>query len=161
MGFNDIQLTRDFWLREFLRSQVASRAEIDMTPSVDVIRGITRLCTQVLQPLREEVDLPFVIQSGYRSKLLNTMIGGSKNSSHLYGRAADFNAVHLPTVDLCRLIAAKIAMYPIDQLIFEFGSWCHIGIAPEEARPRRQVLTAVHRDGKIIYLTGIVENLHG
>lgn len=137
---------------------MGSRLEINMTPSEDVVTSLTRLCNTVLQPLRDEIDSPFVIQSGYRPLSLNTMIGGSRSSAHMYGRAADINALHIPTIGLCRMIIARISAYPIDQLIFEFGSWCHIGIAPEGAMPRRQVLSAVHRDGKIVYLTGLVED---
>lgn len=157
MDFSQVQLTRNFWLREFLRSESAARAGIDMTPSEDIVTNLTRLCNTVLQPLRDELDAAFVIQSGYRPAALNTMIGGSKTSAHMYGRAADCNALHIPTIGLCRMIVARIASYPIDQVIYEYGQWCHIGIAPVGALPRRQVLSAVYREGKTVYLTGLVE----
>ena len=39
--------------------------------------------------LREKLDKPMVISSGYRSEAHNIAIGGSKNSAHLKGCAVD------------------------------------------------------------------------
>lgn len=39
--------------------------------------------------LRKDYDNPMIISSGYRDIAYNTTIGGSPNSAHIYGRAAD------------------------------------------------------------------------
>jgi hypothetical protein len=44
---------------------------------------------KVLQPLRTLLRTPFQITSGYRCDELNTRIGGSVNSQHRLGQAAD------------------------------------------------------------------------
>lgn len=42
-----------------------------------------------LQVLRDFLDVPVYINSGYRTEDYNEEIGGSKNSQHLYAKAAD------------------------------------------------------------------------
>ena len=48
------------------------------------------LTVTLLEPLRLHLDCPVVITSGYRSDELNNLIGGSRNSQHMYGEAVDF-----------------------------------------------------------------------
>jgi uncharacterized protein YcbK (DUF882 family) len=42
-----------------------------------------------LVALREKLNQPMTISSGYRSQAHNITINGSKNSAHLYGKAVD------------------------------------------------------------------------
>jgi len=42
-----------------------------------------------LVALRKEFNEPMVISSGYRHASYNQVIGGAKNSPHLYGKAVD------------------------------------------------------------------------
>jgi uncharacterized protein YcbK (DUF882 family) len=42
-----------------------------------------------LQRLRDKLNVPIKINSGYRCELHNSLIGGSKNSQHLKGLASD------------------------------------------------------------------------
>lgn len=43
----------------------------------------------VLEQIREHFNAPVIINSGYRCVNRNKVVGGSPNSQHLYGRAAD------------------------------------------------------------------------
>ena len=42
-----------------------------------------------LVSIRDKLNLPMIITSGYRSKEHNEAIGGAKNSPHLQGKAVD------------------------------------------------------------------------
>ena len=42
-----------------------------------------------LELLRERVNSPLIINSGYRCSVHNLKVGGSRESQHTYGRAAD------------------------------------------------------------------------
>jgi len=42
-----------------------------------------------LVALRKEFNEPMIISSGYRHESYNQVIGGAKNSPHLYGKAVD------------------------------------------------------------------------
>jgi uncharacterized protein YcbK (DUF882 family) len=47
------------------------------------------LTAGILQPLRSYLNEKVVINSGYRSAQVNSEVGGSNNSFHLHGMAAD------------------------------------------------------------------------
>lgn len=71
-----------------------------------------------LQKLREAFGLPIYINSGYRCPEHNKAIGGSKNSQHMFGKAAD--------LDLTRYNAAD--KYRLMQLVFRLGTFRGVGI---------------------------------
>lgn len=81
---------KHFTFSEFVRSETATKKGIDNAiPNVQVENNIKALVDRVLDPLREFLELPIIINSGYRSPALNRAVGGSKNSQHMYGQAAD------------------------------------------------------------------------
>ena len=82
-------------------------------------------------------------------------VGGSKISAHMQGLAADFTAPGFGTVlQVARKIAASEIAY--DQLIYEFGSWVHIGLST--GHPRQQNLSIFTGTG---YLPGIIQKPPG
>ena len=90
-----MKLTKHFELNEFTRSATATAHGIDnsLNPTKagdrNVIENLQHLCQTVLEPLREFVNAPVVVSSGYRCSELNKMVGGVWNSQHLTGEAAD------------------------------------------------------------------------
>ena len=89
-----MQLTKNFSLVEFLRSQTATRKggemlEAQMNPPAHIIDNLRYLAVNTLQPLRTLLQTPFTISSGYRSPALNKHVGGSDKSQHMQGEAAD------------------------------------------------------------------------
>ena len=56
-----MKLTNNFSLEELTVSQTALRNNIDNTPSSDHIENLKLLCENILQPLREDYNLPLVI----------------------------------------------------------------------------------------------------
>ena len=86
---NDIQLSKNFMLSEFTRSETARRFKINNDAPESVIENLRNLCQNVLQPLRDYVGEPITISSGYRCAMVNNYVGGSKNSQHKFGEAAD------------------------------------------------------------------------
>lgn len=87
----DIQLSKHFKLSEFMRSSTATKYGIDNTPPLEAIANLQFLCQEILEPLREYMNEPIVISSGYRCPKLNSHpeVRGAKNSQHLTGEAAD------------------------------------------------------------------------
>lgn len=148
-----MKLTRNFSLEEFLRSETAIRRGTRIVPTEAVIANITRLAVDVMQPIRNALGVPIVITSGFRPLWLNTMIGGSRDSAHLDGRAADFIAVGLRQNDA--FLSVKELQLPIDQCITEFApnGWIHVGIPPVERRARNEYLATLWVDGRTVYQT--------
>lgn len=135
-----------FTLKEFTFSQTAARRGIPNEPNLIHLANIQRLVTNVLDPLRELLDRPIRITSGYRSSQLNIAVGGSKTSQHCYGEAAD---IVVPGMTVDQVVEAIIQSgLPFDQLIHEFGDWTHVSYGP---RNRRQILRAHHVGSKTVY----------
>ena len=49
-----------------------------------------------LQYVRDTIGLPIVIDSGFRSDLVNRLVGGSPTSLHLQGLAVDIRTANIP-----------------------------------------------------------------
>lgn len=73
----DINLSPSFKVREFACKDGS-----------DAIRVAVEL-VGILQHLRAHFGLPVTITSGYRTSMYNAKVGGSPNSQHVQGRAAD------------------------------------------------------------------------
>lgn len=148
------QLSGNFYLDEFTRSQTAARLGRQIMPSPDEEANLRRLCRFILQPVREALG-PVHITSGLRPSWLNETVGGSKTSQHVFGQAADFVVSGHSPLDVARWIEAE--QLPFDQLIHEFGEWVHCSVAVAEKPPRQQKLTAVRGQAGTIYHPGLLE----
>jgi zinc D-Ala-D-Ala carboxypeptidase len=136
-----MNLTKNFTLAEMTFSQTATRNNIRNIPDDQDIKNLKLLCQKILQPLRDNLGKPIKVTSGYRSPILNKAIGGSTNSQHTLGQAADIIVPGLTARQICRkIIDLKL---PYDQLILEFDSWCHVSYGN---RHRRQILT-INKNG--------------
>lgn len=110
----DILLSKHFKLSEFTVSPTALRLHIDNSPGIEIVVALSTLVACCLQPLRTVVNTPIVINSGYRSELLNNAVGGTSRSQHLIGEAADLSINEDITVLVSALLKTGI---PFDQCI--------------------------------------------
>ncbi|MBH9536932.1 D-Ala-D-Ala carboxypeptidase family metallohydrolase [Novosphingopyxis sp. YJ-S2-01] len=151
-----MKLTDHFTLAEMTASQIASRRGIDNTPGPAERKALRILCERVLEPVRAHFGRPVVISSGYRSPELNHAIGGSGDSQHSKGEAADFTIPGLPNIEVARWMQARLNY---DQLIYEFGptGWIHVSFRQPF---RNQELSAVKRRSfgraRTVYLPGLM-----
>jgi len=84
-------LTPHFALNEFTESPTARKHGIANVPPAEAVDNLKRLCENTLEPLREVLQLPVVITSGFRTKALNDILAhASERSQHMAGQAADF-----------------------------------------------------------------------
>lgn len=137
-----MQLSEHFSLEELIASEVAARAGIDNRPSPEIIENL-RALAQGLELVRRALgDLPIRISSGYRCPDLNARVGGARNSAHMSGLAADISCSGFGTpLDVCRAIADQ--HIATDQIIHEFGSWCHVAFPARGTFARNERLTIV------------------
>lgn len=153
------QLTRNFYLDEFQRSQTATRhgIAIEIVEGGPVYSNLRHLCVRILQPLRDALG-PVHIDSGYRPPRVNRLVGGDDTSQHLYGLASDILVPgHSPLEVACWI---RDYLHTYDQLIHEYGQWVHVSIAARGRTPRMQCLTAVKvprrfRRPKTVYVPGL------
>lgn len=140
-------ITPHFTLDEMTVSQLAARDGFDNTPPPQARANLQLLCG-ALEQVRALFDAPIIISSGYRSEKVNQLIGGSRNSQHVQGLAADFTVIEVSPRDTVRRISNSTIAF--DQLILEFDRWVHLSVTC--GTPRRQVLT-VRKGGS--YLPGL------
>lgn len=145
-----MKLSQHFDLSEFTRSESAKREGLDNTPTAEHLQNLRVLCEKVLEPIRLKYG-SINISSGYRGKMLNHFIGGSVNSDHCLGRAADIDMDDSGTGVTNKEIFEYIKdNLEFDQLINEFNySWVHVGY--RQGANRKQVLKAVKEKGKTVY----------
>jgi zinc D-Ala-D-Ala carboxypeptidase len=149
-----MKLTDHFTLEELVRSQTAARLDIANSPDGYIQINLQRLA-ETLENVRTAVgNRSIQVTSGYRSKALNEINGGSKTSAHMDGRAADIVVRGMTALQVARAIQASGIV--LDQLIYEFGQWVHVGIHRVGEVARGDVLTARRENGRTVYHRGIV-----
>lgn len=136
-----VKLTKNFTLDELVWSNTAKSKTIANDPTVRHVDRLLELSRELLQPLRDDVG-PLVVTSGFRSLALNKAIGGSKNSAHMVGYAADVIPVKVPLERLMTWFRDTHRSF--DQAIIEKAGakeWVHIGLKhPTTGEQRRQLL---------------------
>ncbi len=89
----DQNLSANFTFGEMVRSETAERVDgfvhQQCNPSEQVLESLLWLCQHTLQPIRDIMRSPLAVSSGYRCSDVNALVGGSKNSAHCKGEAAD------------------------------------------------------------------------
>ncbi len=152
------QLTKNFSLAEMVKSETALRRGMDNTPGETEIGNLRVLCERVLQPVRDHFAKGVKVNSGYRAPEVNAAVGGSKTSDHCRGQAADIEIPGVANAELAQWIAYNLEY---TQLILEFytpgvpdSGWVHVSYDPKDLK--KQNLTATRKDGKTVYLPGLV-----
>ena len=129
-----------FTIVELCSSKKAKENGIYNEPTAAVADNLVRLVENVLDPLRVAYGKPITVNSGYRSKALNRLVGGVLNSQHLEGKAADI--VGTPnTKDENKKLFDLIRQLnlPFCQLINESNyAWVHVSF--DRNNIKRQVL---------------------
>jgi len=145
---------------EMLRSDSAVRLGLggeQERPPAQVVTNLELLVLHVLKPLRAKVGA-IRVNSGYRCPELNKKIGGSLNSQHVTGQAADIEGLEVTNRQLAEAIV-RMGL-PFDQLILEFGTalepeWIHVSYA--HGKNRQQVLQAFKLAGRTQYRPIVLE----
>ena len=145
-----MQLSKNLALAEVMRSETAKRKGISNMPTPEHIENFKLLAEKVFQPIREHFGVPIILSSGYRSKELNTAVGGALSSQHCTGEAIDIDmdGTTVKNAEVFNFIKDNLSF---DQLIWEFGTdskpdWVHVSYE-STGKQRKQILKAV-KSGK-------------
>lgn len=152
-----MQLSKNFTMAEFVKSDTANRLNIDNTPEGEHLEAAKALFENVVQKVRDHFG-PTVLNSGYRSPDLNEAVRGSKTSQHCKGEAADIEVPGVANAELANWIVDNL---DFDQVILEFytpgqpsSGWVHVSYKADGTN-RKSILTASRIDGKTVYTNGI------
>lgn len=156
-----MKISPNFSIREFTRSQTALRKGIDNTLGQEELINLVYLVASCIQPIRDAHG-PVVINSGFRCLELNRAIGSSDSSAHVKAQAADIEAPAISNYELAKWASENL---DFDQLILEFpgpdprDGWNHISYKNDGSN-RKQVLTAMREEGKVVYKEGLISEWH-
>lgn len=143
-----MKLSPHFSLAELTASQTAARKSLDNTPDAVVKNNLT-ITAANLEKVRDLLEHPIIISSGYRSPAVNRAVGGSATSAHTKGWAVDFICPGFGSpVQVVEELKNSDLIF--DQIIEEGGvnGWVHISFAPTM---RKQVMKASFKNGKPTY----------
>ena len=134
-----MQLSEHFSLEELTASETAARNGWDNTPNPDELSNRKRLA-EFLEEVKQVLGgKPVMINSAFRSKLVNDAVGSKDSSQHRVGCAADIRVPSMTPDDVVKAVIASGIGY--DQVIREFDRWTHISIRNKpEDKPRQQAL---------------------
>jgi len=152
-----MQLSKNFSMAEFTKSQTAERKGINNTPQGVHLEAARALFENVVQKVRDHFGTT-TINSGYRCPTLNAAVGGSATSQHCYGEAADIEVPGVANADLANWIVDNT---DFDQVILEFytpgipdSGWVHVSYKADGSN-RGKALTASRVNGRTVYSVGI------
>lgn len=124
----------NFSISELCKSEKAKQHGIKNIPNITQADNMLNLIIYCLQPIRDMLQKPMIISSGYRCPELNKLVGGVSNSQHLEGKAVDFTVPGESVQGIIFKIQTSNIEY--DQLIDEYGRWVHISF--NKGHNRRQ-----------------------
>jgi len=135
-----MKLSKNLSLSEVVKSATAIKRGISNQPTKQHLQNLIKLAENVFQPLRDYIDKPIRVSSGYRSKELNKLIGGASRSQHSKGEALDLDNDRETNILMFNYIKDNL---DFDQLINEQDySWIHVSY--REGSNRKQVLNMVN-----------------
>ena len=121
------KLTKNFSLQEF-NSKCGKDIPNEILPNIIEL-------AKNLQVLRDEVNKPISITSGYRSPEHNAKVKGAKNSQHIKGTAADIKVKGMTPKEVALVIEGLIEQGKIKEGgIGIYRTWVHYDIRGKKAR---------------------------
>ncbi len=149
-----MRISKHISYAEGVKSNTAKRLGIDNIPGDYELGNMELIAERLFEPLRAWVGGPVKINSFYRNKELNLVIGGSQRSQHCQGRAIDLDDTfgHKTNAEMFNWIKDNLNF---DQLIWEFGSdsnpdWVHMSYVSEDQN-RNRCLRALKKNGRTTY----------
>lgn len=129
-----MQLTENFTLDEL----TATSCGLDNRPEKEEVKKLLLLSTYILQPMRDKLGR-IKVTSGYRSPEVNKRAGGSTESQHLYGEAADCVPLDVSINTAFRWITDESGIRFGQAILEQKGGkeWIHISL-PRPEKPNQQ-----------------------
>jgi uncharacterized protein YcbK (DUF882 family) len=134
-----MKLSENFSLEELTNSETAARNNWDNTPNATELANLVRLAAFLEEVKTVLGGKPVMINSAFRSKLVNDAVGSRDTSQHRIGCAADIRVPGMTPDEVVKAVIASGIGY--DQIIREFDRWTHISVPNTASNtPRRQSL---------------------
>ena len=141
-----MNLTEHFTLEELTHTD---HRDLENIPNETELANLKRLA-EFLETVKTVLGgKPIMVNSAFRSKVVNDAVGSKDTSQHRVGCAADLRVPGMTPDEVVKAIIASGIGY--DQVIREFDRWTHISI-PNKLfdSPRKQALI-IDKQGTRVY----------
>ena len=141
-----MNLTEHFTFEELTHTD---HRELENIPNETELANLKRLA-EFLETVKTVLGgKPIMVNSAFRSKVVNDAVGSKDTSQHRVGCAADLRVPGMTPDEVVKAIIASGIGY--DQVIREFDRWTHISI-PNKLfdSPRKQALI-IDKQGTRVY----------
>ena len=131
-----MNLSEHFTLEELTHTD---HRELENIPNETELTNLKRLA-EFLETVKGVLGgKPIMVNSAFRSKMVNDAVGSKDTSQHRVGCAADIRVPSMTPDEVVKAVIASGIGY--DQIIREFDRWTHISIPNDpNGKPRRQAL---------------------
>lgn len=117
-----------FNIKEMTKSQTAKLHHIDNTPTKEIAENLKKVM-YILDIVRVYIGKPILVNSGYRCKKLNEMVGGVQKSMHTKGLAADFRTGEKEDIStMFEFLKKNQKEFKIIELI-KYSTFIHMGVS--------------------------------
>lgn len=117
-----------FTVKEMTKSQTAKLQGIDNTPTEEAAKNLKKVM-YILDMVRVHMGKPIFVNSGYRCKKLNEMVGGVQKSMHTKGLAADFRTEKKEDISrMFEFLKENQKDFKIIELI-NYTTFIHMGVS--------------------------------
>ena len=141
-----MNITEHFTLEELTHTD---HRQFDNTPNDVELANLTRLAEFLEQIKTLLGNKPIMVNSAFRSKLVNDAVGSKDTSQHRVGCAADIRVPGMTPDEVVKAVLASDLGY--DQIIREFNAWTHLSIPNSiHNTPRKQALI-IDKQGTRVY----------
>jgi len=141
-----MNLTEHFTIEELTHTD---HRQLDNIPNDAELANLTRLAEFLEQVKTLLGGKPIMVNSAFRSKLVNDAVGSKDTSQHRVGCAADIRVPSMTPDEVVKAVIASDLGY--DQIIREFDRWTHISIPNSiHNAPRKQALI-IDKTGTRLY----------
>lgn len=118
-----------FTIKEMTNSSMAKSYQIDNEPKEEYIKENLKKIMYILDLTRVYIGKPIYINSGYRCKKLNEMVGGAINSMHTKGLAADFRTESSSDIEtMYNYLNTRREKFQITELI-KYERFIHMAVS--------------------------------
>jgi hypothetical protein len=113
--------------------------------TVDALANLPRLASFLEQVRVVLGNKPIIVNSGFRSRAVNTAVGSKDTSDHRRGCAADIRVSGMTPDEVTRAIIKS--ELPYAQVIREFDRWTHVAIPTHEGDTPKKSKLIIDKTG--------------
>ena len=126
-----------FTVSELCRSDVARKNGIINTPGIKEMHNLEKITIPHMNIIREFLDCPIVVNSGFRCQELNRKVKGVYNSKHLEGLALDGTPIGISVIEAWEKLKNSKYASLLDQcILYRKKNFIHFGFC--DNTPRQQ-----------------------